>query len=134
WCDGGRSPPEAIRTEDAVAGEPAPETTPQQRGGGRRRPTWLLLVLIAVLAAAAGSVGTLGLTQAAQDEDGASPAPTTTTEPVEPDADDGTIPTGTVPDWVRLAEEVGPSVVAIDVRTSGGAGQGSGVIVSEDGR
>src|SRR5690606_32428723 len=39
-----------------------------------------------------------------------------------------------VPDWVRLAEEVGPSVVAIDVRTRGGAGQGSGVIVDGEGR
>src|SRR5690606_31405243 len=41
---------------------------------------------------------------------------------------------GQVPDWVRLAEEVGPSVVAIDVRTRGGAGPGSGVVVVGEGR
>jgi len=37
------------------------------------------------------------------------------------------------PDWANLAATVGPSVVAIDVRTASGAGAGSGVIVDTDG-
>lgn len=97
-----------------------------------RRRTGLVIAVVALLAAVAGSLVTLAVT------DG-DPAPAATTPAggaatTAPPAPTEPLGTGTVPDWVELAERVGPSVVAIDVRTRGGAGQGSGVILGEEGR
>src|SRR5690625_643906 len=108
---------------------------PRDGGHGRRGPSWLLLVIAAAVALAVGVLGTLGVTYAS-DQQGAAPAATTPApdddEPTGGEGVEGT--SADAPDWVALAEQVGPSVVAIYVQTRRGAGQGSGVIVSADGR
>ncbi len=100
--------------------------------GGRSRPSWAVVAVVGVLALLVGALAGLGVSQAVDDDPGtATPRATATAEAATQDVD--TAPAAEV-DWVALAEEVGPSVVAIDVRTRSGAGQGSGVIVTAEGR
>ena len=102
----------------------------------RRGPGWTTLAVAVLLALVVGALATLGIT--ATDDDAAAPSPAATAPPTaqdpQGDAQAAPVAPGEVPDWVALAEEVGPSVVAIAVRTRGGAGQGSGVVVDESGR
>lgn len=41
--------------------------------------------------------------------------------------------TGEAPDWATVADQVSPSAVAIQVATDGGTGQGTGVVLDEQG-
>jgi len=117
-------------------GEPGGPPAWDVPGRGRRQRSWPLLVVTALLAAVVGALATLGVTRAADDDSTPAATDPTTAATASPDADEDVEPvaTGVVPDWVELAERAGPSVVAIDVRTRSGAGQGSGVIVTEEGR
>jgi putative serine protease PepD len=112
-------------------------------GGGRRgrhRPTWPALVATAAAAALLASVATVGITRGLDDEASEDDAVGQGVQVAQRDAEpqpntDPVISSTTeVPDWVDLAATVGPTVVAITVRTAGGTGAGSGVIVTDDGR
>ena len=104
------------------------------KGDGRRRPGWGALVGVAAGAALLASVGTAGLTGAL---DGSEPAATATATQSQSDSSSNASPVVTSttkdPDWANVAAAVRPSVVAIDVRTAGGSGAGSGVILDKEG-
>ncbi|WP_324653389.1 S1C family serine protease [Georgenia sp. H159] len=121
-------------TEDDMAADDGEHGESAGARDARGRPSWVTAVVIAVLAAVVAVLGTLALTRSGGEEPGASPS-RSPGAPTEPATDPGgPVPDGAVPDWVALAERVGPSVVAIDVRRANGAGEGSGVIVNAEGR
>src|SRR5690606_5716707 len=140
WCEAGGVMTVSHDHGGVMWVDGGPPPTPVRQ---RRRPSWALLGVAVLLALVVGALATLGITGAGTDQ---APREATTQERTGQPGhgatpDEGTgqpappdIGPGQVPDWVRLAEEVGPSVVAIDVRTRGGAGQGSGVIVDGEGR
>ncbi len=122
----------AVPPPDGAWGRPAP---------ARRRPTWPALVATALGAALLASGATAVATLAADDDrDPVATGPAGVVpqaegpEPVDAGADPVVQSAATPPDWVELAATVGPTVVAIDVRTAAGAGSGSGVIVTDEGR
>jgi putative serine protease PepD len=128
----------AARTEPAAAPVAAPVAAPRRRG-----PTWPALVATALGAALVASgatsfVSTLDDDAPASVQREAGPASSGAASDEGEDRAEAAQPvvtgTGTVPDWVALAAAVGPTVVAIDVRTASGSGAGSGVLVSDDGR
>jgi putative serine protease PepD len=106
--------------------------SPPAGGGGQavataapRRPrTWPLVVLAALVGLLAGL---LGGTLAAGGDD-ARPAGSVTLP--QSDADKSQRPDGSV---ASIAESVGPAVVSLAVRGSGGAGTGSGFVIRQDG-
>jgi putative serine protease PepD len=105
---------------------------------GRRRsgPRWPSLVALALAAGLVGS-GSTAAVLAAQDDGvaGSGSASVSTSDERDAAAGDAAaaIGTGTAPDWETVAAVVEPSVVAISARTQFGAGQGSGVILDEQG-
>jgi len=111
------------------AGEHTPAATPVPRvlPHGRRRG-WAALGATAATAALLASLGTAAVTGAFADEDTVGTTPTATTSQVVPASS-----TSTTPDWQAVTSAVGPSVVAIDVAGAEGAGQGSGVIIDDEG-
>ncbi|HLS03346.1 MAG TPA: trypsin-like peptidase domain-containing protein, partial [Actinomycetales bacterium] len=107
---------------------PAPEeATPAPRV--ERRPIWLPVTTAATGAALIASLLTASLTGAFT--------------PTEVAANDMSAPAATAPlthnanvegvDWQQVAATVRPAVVAITARTQTGGGEGSGVIINEDG-
>jgi putative serine protease PepD len=101
---------------------------PDQPAAGRsRRRSWKMPVAAAVTAAAlcVGS-GTVGAVIAGQDGGGN----TTITAAQAKTVSGGDQPTETL---AKVAAAVQPSVVSITVRTQGGTGEGSGVILRSDG-
>ncbi|EYR63218.1 hypothetical protein N866_02220 [Actinotalea ferrariae CF5-4] len=99
------------------------------------RPTsrlpWVPLVGTATAAAVAASLLTAGATGAFDAE------PASTRPAAEAEASSQAVPAlleGEQPDWRAVAEEVRASVVAIQVRTADGGGQGSGVVLDDEGR
>ncbi len=130
-----------VRPADGL--EPAaPPTVAPPAPTRRRGPTWPALVATALGAALVASGATAVVTTALDDDAPASvqraAAESSEEAPRGDEPADAAEPvvtaTGTVPDWVTLAATVGPTVVAIDVRTASGSGAGSGVLVSDDGR
>jgi len=120
-------------------GPPPPAPDPSGAGTGgraaRRGPTWPALVATGAALLAAGA--TAVVTGAAGDDDPAAIATAdrdSSRDAAGADTEPVTATTAGTPDWVALAADVGPTVVAIDVRTASGSGAGSGVIVTEDGR
>ncbi|WP_298454579.1 S1C family serine protease [uncultured Cellulomonas sp.] len=99
----------------------------------RRRPTWLPLVSTAAATAVLASVATVGLTGGFGEERTTTPSSlaaigqtSTATVPVSGSTSDN-------PDWESVASAVSASVVAIQVSTANGGGEGSGVIIDKDG-
>lgn len=118
------TPRSSAAPQPAGASPTGPSTTGSR---DRRRPSWALLVVAALLAAVIGGMATLGLTQ--RPAGAAAGADQTATA----SRDETGTATG-YPDWVALVEEVGPTVVAINVRTEAGTGAGSGVLLGAVGR
>ncbi|MFP5336562.1 MAG: S1C family serine protease [Actinomycetes bacterium] len=115
---------------------PSPYAPPERsdpRDVGGRRPGWGGTVTAAVLAAVLASGGT-ALAVTTLDGDGA-PAATQSAE--QRAASEETAPQapldGEAVDWSAVAAAAAPSVVSIEVRGQGGAGQGSGVVVDDSG-
>lgn len=118
---------------------PAPPTPPALTGpggsGGRdgeRRRGWVPVVGAAAAAAVLASVGTAGLV-VGLDDDGANSSlaevgqqQEATTAPVSSSSSQN-------PDWEAVTQTVAPSVVAIQVQTQSGGGEGSGVIIDDQG-
>lgn len=125
-----------------VVPPPAPATPPQPASGPsgappaappprpRRSTPWLPLAATVVATALVTSLATAGLVGAFDRED---PAPPAQEEAAEPAQVPVTSSSADDPDWRAVADAVRPSVVAIDVRTPGGTGQGSGVVVDDAG-
>ncbi|WP_243758976.1 S1C family serine protease [Actinotalea soli] len=125
--------PEPSQRPDAYPAAPAAGPGPVEVRD--RRPTpWLALVSTATAAALVASVATAGLTGAFAPEQ--SPSQATTTATLE-QQESQTVPVaGSAagqPDWQAVAAAVRESVVAIDVRTGSGSGEGSGVVVDAEG-
>ncbi|WP_426311007.1 S1C family serine protease [Cellulosimicrobium sp. E-16] len=113
---------------------PAPPvpTAQGEAGAPKRRRTWVPVVSAAAAAAVLASVGTAGLTGAfGADQDSASLADVgqhqeNTAAPVSDSSSQN-------PDWEAVTKAVAPSVVAIQVQTSQGGAEGSGVIIDDQG-
>lgn len=113
-------PPAAVGT--------LPPQQPRRRGGLRRVGE---LSAVAVLAAALASGGTVAATTLADGDQGtttsaSSQLPQSSVVPV-------TDAQKSAPDWQSVASAVGPSVVSITVKSAQGEGQGSGVVMDDQG-
>jgi len=122
---------------DPVAPDPfappagPPPLTTENPGGPSRRPGWAAVLLASLASAALASGLTLGGSQLPDDDAPASAGASVATDdaPTEP-----LVPvTGDGVDWSTVADAVSPSVVAIDVVSQAGAGQGSGVVLDDEG-
>ncbi|WP_449385767.1 S1C family serine protease [Cellulomonas soli] len=107
-----------------------PPGTTAPRG---RRSIWLPVASVGVVAALGASLGTGALLGAFDDDASARPATlasvgttTTTSVPVSGSTSDN-------PDWEAVTSAVQASVVAIQVTTSSGQAEGSGVIIDAEG-
>ncbi|PZP17616.1 MAG: serine protease [Brachybacterium faecium] len=121
----------------AMRSTPAPSEPPRQPAPpARRGPGWggvSGLVLAGMLLSSGATLGSViaydqiiePLTASTQEEP---PEPSTGGTDAEPASS-----TTPLADWSEVAEQVAPSAVAISVRTSSGAGQGTGVVLSTDG-
>lgn len=116
-------------------GPPPAPPVPAAQGAAdtpKRRRTWVPVVSAAAAAAVLASVGTAGLTGAfGADQDSASLADVgqhqeNTAAPVSDSSSQN-------PDWEAVTKAVAPSVVAIQVQTSQGGAEGSGVIIDDQG-
>lgn len=124
WAQPTRVGPGQPVTGGAGSGGPAyvpagPEgSTPRRSGRGL-----LVAGIVAAMLISGGLGGWIGATVAGG-SGGALPSPITASQPASP-APDGTVE--------AVAEKVLPSVVSIDVRARDGRGEGSGVVLSQDG-
>ncbi|HEY0187454.1 MAG TPA: trypsin-like peptidase domain-containing protein [Cellulomonas sp.] len=133
----------AFRGPDAAAGDGAPGDATEglaaagAAGGSRTRPqwtrVWLPVVAVGVVAAVLASLGTavaldaFGSSSSTRSSDiSALGEATTDSAPVSGSTSDD-------PDWQAVASAVQASVVSIQVTTSSGTAEGSGVIIDEDG-
>ena len=114
-------------TTETPTPTPGPAVEQQRRGGLRRAGE---LSLVALLAAGLASGGTYAATTLVADEPGipssSSTLPAVSTVPVSQAQK-------SAPDWQAVAATVAPSVVSITVRGEQGQGQGSGVVIDEQG-
>ncbi|WP_051196788.1 S1C family serine protease [Jonesia quinghaiensis] len=117
----------------ATPAPPAPLET-QEKPAGKQR-IWAPVAATAVASALLASLGTAAATGAFTASDN-EPATTTNTASEAPEA--VTVPvansTSTNPDWQAVSAAVSQTVVAIEVTSTSGDGQGSGVIIGTDGR
>ena len=114
-------------------------TAPQEASQPRPRRTWPSLVAVSALTAVLASGGTYAAVRAA-DDGVASPSTSSSATSAGSAAAAGTSGTQQVrqvspnaPDWTATAAAVTPSVVAISLQVSGGAAQGSGVVLDTSG-
>ncbi|HEY8373683.1 MAG TPA: trypsin-like peptidase domain-containing protein [Pseudonocardiaceae bacterium] len=108
-------------------GQPGTTVLPQQapRPAGRRRAVAGVLLVALLAGGVGGGVGGwIGYTLA---EDR---APTALDEPPPPARDAGSLPVGSIE---QVAQKVLPSVVQLQVRGRASAGEGSGIVISQDG-
>ena len=114
-------------TTETPTPTPGPAVEQQRRGSLRRAGE---LSLVALLAAGLASGGTYAATTLVADEPGipssSSTLPAVSTVPVSQAQK-------SAPDWQAVAATVAPSVVSITVRGEQGQGQGSGVVIDEQG-
>ena len=111
------------------AQEPRPAAQHSVAAEPRRRGRWADITAVGLLSAILASGGTYALTTAM--DDGSGPAVSEAGSTTQQAADEAAnAPASFTPteDWGGVAEQVSPSVVAIDVASSSGAGSGSGVI------
>ncbi|RRD51953.1 PDZ domain-containing protein [Buchananella hordeovulneris] len=105
-------------------GPAVPAPTPQQPR--RSGPGWLAVTAIAVACSLAAAFGTAAVAGVFNEEQaGPTPQTATTTAPIGLAAG--------APDWQRVAQAVGPSVVAIELRVGDSGSSGSGVITDAEG-
>ena len=118
----------------ALAADPFAGWSEESRGAqGPRRPRWLPLVGTAAGAALLASIATAGLTGAFDDTPAAGETSLSSVGRTESEAVPAVNSTSDDPDWEQVASAVSASVVAIQVTTANGGGEGSGVIIDEAG-
>jgi putative serine protease PepD len=120
------SPPAPPAPPSAAAvppGPPSPPTPPRQ---GRRALTALVVAALMLGAGTGGAAIALAL-----DDD---PAPTPVSSLAAPASTGGSSDEAPDEGLSQVADAVLPSVVSITFEAQGGVGQGSGVIISEDGQ
>ena len=128
---------------------PPPQPPSQPLPPSPRRPTpWLALTVTALVAALLAGGGTAAVLTALDTDDDAgsgtsqglshqdSPDAGDPGDPGDPGKDEApvTATRGSAPDWESVARAVRDSVVAITVRGAAGGGEGSGVVVDDEGR
>lgn len=96
------------------------------------RTLWPALVGTCVATALAASLATAGLT-GAWDENAAPNSSIATTQTSQPTANIAQSSLTAPLNWQEVAAQVAPTVVAIDVVTRQGEGQGSGVVIDSEG-
>lgn len=116
---------------------------PPQGGGSAvatapaKRRLVLPIATTAVLAAVLASAGTAALTGQLGSDDAAGTAPTSISSVGQKNDSSVAVPvaesTDGSPDWKAVSAAVAPSVVAIKVTTAEGQGEGSGVIIDDQG-
>lgn len=126
----GTTDPWGHRSSDPWGAPPAPplppaEPTSQPQPRPRRRPGWGALVLASLGAAVLASGATAG-TVTLLDRDATPAAIEQQAAPPVASSADGV-------DWTAVADAVSPSVVSIRVASSSGEGQGSGVVLDDQG-
>ncbi|WP_255595988.1 S1C family serine protease [Cellulomonas sp. C5510] len=134
-----RTPAPAGTGAPAGPGEPpVPGAGPAAPDGRPRSPRtrmWLPVVGVAAAAALLGSLGTAALTGAFDDQAGGGSRAADLSSIGRSESD--TVPvsgsSAENPDWQAVASAVQASVVAIQVTTSNGGAEGSGVIVDSEG-
>ncbi|WEV77767.1 trypsin-like peptidase domain-containing protein [Janibacter cremeus] len=105
---------------------------PPPRRRGRRIGELATVSLLSAALAAGGTWGVIAVTDEGPDATGATEASATSsassseTVPVSTGAEES-------PDWTAVTDAVTPSVVAVGVRGQAGGGEGSGVILDEQG-
>ena len=108
---------------------PAPASAPSRRG-----PGWGGVAGLVALGMLLSSGVTLGGVVAYDQLSRSDPAPIVQEAPASStEARPAALSSGEDADWARIAELVGPSVVAIHVSTGSGTSQGTGVILDEQG-
>ena len=112
--------------------QPGEPTTPSEKGERKHRG-WVPVTTAAALAALLASGGTAGLIMALDDDSPQSVSMETIGDPGRVDAAPVGESTVTNPDWQAVTSAVSQSVVSIQVTTAQGGGEGSGLILDEDG-
>lgn len=123
-------PPAGATPGTGMHGAEAPaQRSPRRRG-------WVPVVSAAAVAAVLASAGTAGVVSLLDHDGGTQPVSTAQLGKT-PDTTPHTVPvassTSENPDWEAVTKAVSPSVVAIQVSTSQGGAEGSGVIVDAEG-
>ncbi|MBO3094270.1 trypsin-like peptidase domain-containing protein [Cellulomonas dongxiuzhuiae] len=121
-------PPGAVPPSDPWGAPPAPE-----RRTSSRAWAWIASAAVVGLLVGGGSVATLGLLDG--DGSGSSDRVASLTDLGRSENDEVPVAgsSAKAPDWQRVAAAVQASVVAIQVQTQAGGGQGSGVIIDDSG-
>jgi putative serine protease PepD len=116
-------------TTDSGAGD-MPPTPPPVGKRQPRRPGWGGVIAVGAGAAVLSSLLTAGIVL--QNDDEVSTTGVKTSAPLvkAPVSNSSTA----APDWGAVAKAVEPSVVAVQVSSQAGSGEGSGVILDKDGR
>ncbi|WP_225215562.1 S1C family serine protease [Cellulomonas avistercoris] len=124
----GQTPPGAVPPADPWGAPPAPE-----RRTSSRAWAWIASAAVVGLLVGGGSVATLGLLDG--DGSGSSDRVASLTDLGRSENDEVPVAGSSAqdPNWQRVAAAVQASVVAIEVQTQAGGGQGSGVIIDDSG-
>ncbi|MET3861305.1 putative serine protease PepD [Dietzia sp. 2505] len=118
WGGAGQ-PTAALPPQPAYGGDDPGSTAPAKSGRGL-----LVAGLVAAMLVSGGLGGWIGATVAGGGDSGRLASPISAAQP------EGQAPDGTVE---SVADKVLPSVVSIDVRGQAGRGEGSGVVLAQDG-
>lgn len=111
---------------------------PRSRRRGRRIGELATVSLLSAALAAGGTWGVISVTDEEPGSTGTTEASTTSSStPSESESESQTVPVSTgakqAPNWNAVTDAVSPSVVAVGVRGQRAGGEGSGVILDEQG-
>ncbi len=130
-------PPPAPGPDARPPAPPPAAGPPEDRAGGRTDARRLPLIATAVIAALIGGATGGAVTAMASDEPASSDTPAMTDgsgDTAQSTSQDAvTPPAGEGLSVSQIAEQVGPSVAAVEVGSRAGQGQGSAVIIDADG-
>jgi putative serine protease PepD len=111
---------------------PAPPSGPGHTPRNGRGPGWGGVAAVGIGAAVLSSLLTVGLVSATSDDTITPTASSSQTEQTTPGPVTGS--SSAAPDWEAVAAAVEPSVVAVQVTSQNGSGEGSGVILDKNGQ
>ncbi|MEJ5946245.1 trypsin-like peptidase domain-containing protein [Pseudokineococcus basanitobsidens] len=128
-------------TGPAWYGGAIPPPEPPAGGGASprpsrsRRPGWGALVAVGVVAALVGGAAAVGVDALTRDTTptASALAPSSSSSTSGSSGSSGATATTGAVDWQAVSKSVAPSVVAIQVQSSSAAGEGSGVVLDDQG-